>query len=228
MPAARAVSLPLTASEHHRLKKMAYGHKIPHQAWQRAAAVLLAARGAPMPGNPRRRCCMWTRCRCAPGGAGWPPVACPALADRKRSGRWSAGPSSAPIAGGRRPPGRDRLLDRPAQGPLANDFTDLSEVRDRLWAFGDRHNAAAQPFQRRFTTSARMNCWLGSTSRLHLLTLPPRQGCAPAPVPRQPSGRGLALPGGGRVPGSSRVIASEMLGPSAGGYPMIPWELARA
>ncbi|WP_331721065.1 hypothetical protein [Streptomyces sp. NBC_00454] len=34
-----------------------------------------------------------------------------------------------------------------------NDFTDLSEVRDRLRAFEDRYNAAAQPFQWKFTTS---------------------------------------------------------------------------
>lgn len=36
---------------------------------------------------------------------------------------------------------------------------------------------------------------------------------SPAPVPRQPSGRGLALPRGGRVPRSSRAVTSEMLGP---------------
>ncbi|MFF2813452.1 hypothetical protein ACFVT2_41075 [Streptomyces sp. NPDC058000] len=34
-----------------------------------------------------------------------------------------------------------------------NDFTDLTEVRDRLRAFEDRYNAAAQPFQWKFTTS---------------------------------------------------------------------------
>ncbi|UKY48160.1 transposase [Streptomyces inhibens] len=34
-----------------------------------------------------------------------------------------------------------------------NDFTDLSEVRDRLRAFEARYNATAQPFQWRFTTS---------------------------------------------------------------------------
>ncbi|MFD4764636.1 IS630 family transposase [Streptomyces sp. NPDC058439] len=34
-----------------------------------------------------------------------------------------------------------------------NDFTDLAQVRDRLRAFEDRYNAAAQPFQWRFTTS---------------------------------------------------------------------------
>jgi hypothetical protein len=34
-----------------------------------------------------------------------------------------------------------------------NDFTDLSQVRNRLRAFEDRYNATAQPFQWRFTTS---------------------------------------------------------------------------
>ncbi|MFJ9867478.1 IS630 family transposase [Streptomyces sp. NPDC101165] len=34
-----------------------------------------------------------------------------------------------------------------------NDFTDLTEVGDRLRAFEDRYNTAAQPFQWRFTTS---------------------------------------------------------------------------
>ncbi|MFI6007185.1 transposase [Streptomyces sp. NPDC051366] len=34
-----------------------------------------------------------------------------------------------------------------------NDFTDLSEVRDRLRAFENRYNATAQPFQWKFTTS---------------------------------------------------------------------------
>lgn len=34
-----------------------------------------------------------------------------------------------------------------------NDFPDLTQVRDRLRAFEDRYNAAAQPFQWRFTTS---------------------------------------------------------------------------
>ncbi|MFI8327352.1 helix-turn-helix domain-containing protein [Streptomyces sp. NPDC085529] len=37
--------MELTASERHRLKKMAYGHKTPHQVRQRATIVLLAARG---------------------------------------------------------------------------------------------------------------------------------------------------------------------------------------
>jgi transposase len=34
-----------------------------------------------------------------------------------------------------------------------NDFTDLTEVRERLRGFEDRYNATAQPFQWRFTTS---------------------------------------------------------------------------
>ncbi|MDF3147064.1 MULTISPECIES: hypothetical protein [unclassified Streptomyces] len=34
-----------------------------------------------------------------------------------------------------------------------NDFTDLTEVRDRIRACQDRYNATAQPFQWRFTTS---------------------------------------------------------------------------
>ncbi|MCX5559482.1 transposase [Streptomyces sp. NBC_00038] len=34
-----------------------------------------------------------------------------------------------------------------------NDFTDLTQVRNRLRAFEDRYNATAQPFQWRFTTS---------------------------------------------------------------------------
>ncbi|MDJ0386434.1 IS630 family transposase [Streptomyces sp. G-G2] len=34
-----------------------------------------------------------------------------------------------------------------------NDFTDLTQVRDRLRDFEDRYNATAQPFQWRFTTS---------------------------------------------------------------------------
>ncbi|MGW9120842.1 IS630 family transposase [Streptomyces sp. NPDC055663] len=80
-----AVGVVLTAAERHRLKKMAYGHKTPHQARQRAAVVLLAARGQ---GNARIAAethlhvdmvRTW-RGRFAHGGL-------PALADRKRSGR---------------------------------------------------------------------------------------------------------------------------------------------
>ncbi|WP_328743986.1 helix-turn-helix domain-containing protein [Streptomyces sp. NBC_00285] len=77
--------MELTAGERHRLKKMAYAHKTPHQARQRATIVPLAARGR---SNARiaaethlhvdtvRR---W-RGRFAAGRV-------PALADRKRSGR---------------------------------------------------------------------------------------------------------------------------------------------
>ncbi|MEU8695669.1 IS630 family transposase [Streptomyces sp. NPDC048665] len=75
----------LTASERHRLKKMAYDHKTPYQARQRATIVLLAARG-----RPNARIAMQTRLhmdtvrtwrgRFASGGL-------PALTDRRRSGR---------------------------------------------------------------------------------------------------------------------------------------------
>ncbi|MFI1801926.1 transposase [Streptomyces sp. NPDC020379] len=34
-----------------------------------------------------------------------------------------------------------------------NDFTDLTQVRDRLRVFEDRYNATAQPFQWKFTTA---------------------------------------------------------------------------
>ncbi|MFD8707126.1 IS630 family transposase [Kitasatospora sp. NPDC059648] len=80
-----AVAVVLTASERHQLKKMAYGHKTPHQARQRAAVVLFAARG-----RSNARIAAEThlhvdtvrtwRGRFAHGGL-------PALADRKRSGR---------------------------------------------------------------------------------------------------------------------------------------------
>ncbi|WP_327250225.1 IS630 family transposase [Streptomyces sp. NBC_01244] len=80
-----AVAVVLTAAERHRVKKMAYGHKTPHQARQRAAVVLLAARGR---GNARIAAethlhvdtVRTSRGRFAHGGL-------PALADRKRSGR---------------------------------------------------------------------------------------------------------------------------------------------
>ncbi|WP_371611859.1 IS630 family transposase [Streptomyces clavifer] len=80
MPVCSAAPVELTASERHRLKKMAYGHKTPHQARQ-----LLAARGranARIVAETRlhvdtvRR---W-RGRFAAGRV-------PALADLKRSGR---------------------------------------------------------------------------------------------------------------------------------------------
>ncbi|WP_435260580.1 helix-turn-helix domain-containing protein [Streptomyces sp. 1222.5] len=85
MPIRTAVPVVLTASERHRLKKMAYGRKTPHQARQRATVVLLAARG-----RSNARIAAETRLhvdtvrtwrgRFADGGL-------PALTDRKRSGR---------------------------------------------------------------------------------------------------------------------------------------------
>ncbi|MGI5430803.1 IS630 family transposase [Streptomyces sp. CA-179760] len=45
MPVAAARPIVLTATERHRLKKAAFGHKTPHQARVRAQIVLLAARG---------------------------------------------------------------------------------------------------------------------------------------------------------------------------------------
>ncbi|UZK53315.1 IS630 family transposase [Streptomyces drozdowiczii] len=74
-----------TAAERHRLKKMAYGHKTPHQTRQRATIVLLAARG-----RANAKIAVDTRLhvdtvrtwrgRFAHGGV-------PALTDRRRSGR---------------------------------------------------------------------------------------------------------------------------------------------
>ncbi|MFJ3934638.1 transposase [Streptomyces sp. NPDC090029] len=43
------------------------------------------------------------------------------------------------------------VVQRKAVSP--NDFTDLTQVGDRLRAFEDRYNATAQPFQWKFTTS---------------------------------------------------------------------------
>lgn len=88
MPACSAVPAVLTAAERHRLKKMAYGHKTPQQARQRATIVLLAARG-----RPNARMAVQTRVhvdtvrtwrgRFAAGRL-------PALSDRRRSGRPSS------------------------------------------------------------------------------------------------------------------------------------------
>ena len=85
MPVAAARPISLTASQRHRLKKMAYGHKTPHQNRMRAHVVLHAARG-------RSNACIaretglhvdtvrtW-RGRFAEHGL-------PGLTDRKRSGR---------------------------------------------------------------------------------------------------------------------------------------------
>jgi transposase len=85
MPAAAACPIVLTASERHRLKKAAYGHKTEQQARQRATVVLHAARGCSNARIARETGLhidtvrTW-RGRFADGGL-------PALADRKRSGR---------------------------------------------------------------------------------------------------------------------------------------------
>jgi len=85
MPACSAVPVVLTAAERHRLKKLAYSPRTPHQMWQRATVVLLAA-----PGRSNARIAVETclhvdtvrtwRGRFAVGGL-------PALADRIRCGR---------------------------------------------------------------------------------------------------------------------------------------------
>ena len=85
MPVACATPVTLTASDRHRIKQMAYGHKTPYRERQRAMIVLAAARGrsnARIAAETRmhvdtvRR---W-RGRFTAGGLA-------ALADRKRSGR---------------------------------------------------------------------------------------------------------------------------------------------
>ncbi|WP_406499989.1 helix-turn-helix domain-containing protein [Streptomyces sp. NBC_00846] len=85
MPVAAARPISLTASQRHRLKKMAYGHKTAHQARMRANVVLHAARGRSNARITRetglhldtvRR---WRRRFAEQGMAG--------LADRQRTGR---------------------------------------------------------------------------------------------------------------------------------------------
>ncbi|WP_328837971.1 helix-turn-helix domain-containing protein [Streptomyces europaeiscabiei] len=85
MPSCRAVPVVLTATERHRLKKTAYGHRTPRQARRWAAVVLLAARGRSnariaAETRPHVDTVRTWRGRFAAGGL-------PALADRKRSGR---------------------------------------------------------------------------------------------------------------------------------------------
>jgi transposase len=85
LPVAAACPISLTASQRRRLKKMAYGHKTPHQARMRAHVVLHAARGrsnaliARETGLHLDTVRTW-RGRFAGEGL-------PGLADRKRSGR---------------------------------------------------------------------------------------------------------------------------------------------
>lgn len=85
LPCLSCRPIALTAAERQRLKKVAYGHKTPHQARGRSQIVLLATRGRP---NARIAVEVgvhvdtvrtW-RGRFADGGL-------PALADRRRSGR---------------------------------------------------------------------------------------------------------------------------------------------
>ena len=85
MPAICATPVTLAASDRHRLKKMAYGHKTPYRDRQRATIVLAAARG-----RSNNQIAFQTRMhldtvrlwrgRFAAGGL-------EALADRKRPGR---------------------------------------------------------------------------------------------------------------------------------------------
>ena len=85
MPVPAACPISLTASQRHRLKKMAYGHKTPYQARVRAQVVLHAARGrsnariARETGLHLDTVRTW-RGRFAERGL-------PGLSDRKRSGR---------------------------------------------------------------------------------------------------------------------------------------------
>ncbi|MFE2095353.1 helix-turn-helix domain-containing protein, partial [Streptomyces sp. NPDC059460] len=85
MPVTAARPIVLTASEHHRLKKAAWGHKTPYQVRMRAQVVLHAARGRSNARTARetglhvdtvRR---WRGRFAAQGMSG--------LADRERSGR---------------------------------------------------------------------------------------------------------------------------------------------
>jgi hypothetical protein len=48
-------------------------------------------------------------------------------------------------------PGGDLLLHHPAQGADPNDFADLADVEQRLTAFERRYEAAATPFEWKFT-----------------------------------------------------------------------------
>lgn len=85
LPVAAARPISLTASQRHRLTKMAYGHKTPHQARMHAQVVLHAARGrsnariARETGLHLDTLRTW-RGRFAEQGL-------PGLADRRRSGR---------------------------------------------------------------------------------------------------------------------------------------------
>lgn len=99
MPVAPAFPISLTATQRHRLKEMAHGHKTPHQARIRVHVVLHAARGrsnariARETGLHLDTVRTW-RSRFAEEGR-------PGLTDRKRPGR---------------PPHVHRAAGRPGQG----------------------------------------------------------------------------------------------------------------
>ncbi|MGW2372993.1 transposase [Kitasatospora sp. NPDC001683] len=184
-----AVAVVLTAAERHRLKKMAYGHKTPHQARQRAAVVLFAARGrsnariaAETPlhvGYDVHRARVFGRCEPKTGIVPFMNLVTQVMTTEPYASArrvfWIVDNGSSH----RRKKAIDRLtkafpnavmvhtpvhaswtdqieiffsiVQRKVVSP--NDFTDLTQVRDRLRAFEDRYNATAQPFQWKFTTS---------------------------------------------------------------------------
>lgn len=154
MPVTPAVPIVLDACERHRLKKMAYGHKTPYQARQRATIVLLAARGrfnARTAAQTRMHVDTVRAWRGRFAADGWPP--CPtanARGDRPRSARCR---SHTPVHASwtNQIEIFFSIVQRKVVRP--NDFTDLNQVRDRLRAFEDHYNATAQPFQWRFATA---------------------------------------------------------------------------
>ncbi|WP_405000860.1 transposase [Kitasatospora cathayae] len=184
-----AVAVVLTAAERHRLKKMAYGHKTPHQARQRAAVVLFAARGRSNAriaaethlhvGYDVHRARVFGRCEPKTGIVPFMNLVTQVMTTEPYASArrvfWIVDNGSSH----RRKKAIDRLtkafpnavmvhtpvhaswtdqieiffsiVQRKVVSP--NDFTDLTQVRDRLRAFEDRYNATAQPFQWKFTTS---------------------------------------------------------------------------
>jgi hypothetical protein len=75
VPAALAVPVTLTASEHHRLKMMADGHKTEYRLRMRAQVVLQPHADAPTRASPGRPACIWTRS--VAGAAGSPSTVSP-------------------------------------------------------------------------------------------------------------------------------------------------------
>ena len=85
MPVPAACPISLTASQRHRLKKMAYGHKTPYQARVRAQVVLHAARGRSNARIARETDLHLDTVRTWRGR--FAERGLPGLSDRKRSGR---------------------------------------------------------------------------------------------------------------------------------------------